>query len=338
MEICDMGVWFFRDAPDLYFIVEARNQANVRMVYGSARSVHWFRTETWWNSSPAAMNGKTINLVSATADSTNAWRVWERTNAVYNWHAQAMASDYPRLPLNVLFPANDLLGIANASRAAFGEIQLLGKDFNSDHTLFHEFGHQTYYMNVLGQQQYINSMPAGYMASGTFPLCTDCMSHSLLSSKGEQYGMIEGWADFFEAVAFRNVAPYAGRYDYIADIIENPDNHSFQEAPHLIPTGAGNEVRVASYLYDLYDNDADSVFAESGELLTTDGDAVSPVGSAQARYRNVAKYAFGGHTDWGLTTYWFNKIKPTLSAAELVQHCKILVKNKLNLAEPACTQ
>lgn len=65
---------------------------------------------------------------------------------------------------------------------------------------------------------------------------------------------------------------------------------------------------------------------------------MNPVGSAQTRYRNVARYTFGGSTDWGLTSYWFNKIKPSLTQEGVAQHCAILVRNKLNLSEPACAQ
>ncbi|RTR22108.1 hypothetical protein [Deinococcus radiophilus] len=318
MQICDTGNWFSRDAPDLYFILETRNSTGLTETHGTFARRHWWRTGTWWNTSPAAMQGLNVTVRGTNAEAELARRVWQKVNDVSNWHAQAMANDYGRFSVDVLYPASDYLGVAT-SRAAYKQIQLVYAHGTNDSVLFHEYGHEVYYRQLFGSTLYESYNTA---TSATYPTCGGCIGHSLEKDIGPEAAMIEGWADFFEAVTTDNVPNAAS--EGIAYWVEYPDRYP------SVPTGPGSELRVASFLYDLYDADLEGYYNE------WDDDALKPAGGPQQRFRNVAQYANNLPVSAEFKQMWFQNIKPTLDPNSLSVVCGILRSATLGSIDPAC--
>ncbi|MFC6619752.1 hypothetical protein [Deinococcus radiophilus] len=240
--------------------METRNSTGLTETHGTFARRHWWRTGTWWNTSPAAMQGLNVTVRGTNAEAELARRVWQKVNDVSNWHAQAMANDYGRFSVDVLYPASDYLGVAT-SRAAYKQIQLVYAHGTNDSVLFHEYGHEVYYRQLFGSTLYESYNTA---TSATYPTCGGCIGHSLEKDIGPEAAMIEGWADFFEAVTTDNVPNAAS--EGIAYWVEYPDRYP------SVPTGPGSELRVASFLYDLYDADLEGYYNE------WDDDALKPAG------------------------------------------------------------
>lgn len=324
MQICDTGNWFTRDAPDLYFILETNNvPVGLTETHGTFARRHWWRTSTWWNTSPGAMNGMTVQVSGANAEAELARRLWHKVNEVYNWNRSAMGDKYSSFPLDVLYPVSTYFGVAKVSRAAIRQMQIVDGDAVVDATIHHEFGHEVYYRQLLGEAQWATYNTATGVA---FPTCGGCMNHNFDMEIGPEAAMVEGWADFFAAVTTRALS--ANSSD--AGLVENPDLWT-QYYPTSIPSGLGNELRVAAYLYDLYDTNADHAYLSRG-----DDDTYQPSGTPQQRYRNVAGYFFNASLSSELQHHWTQRIKPTLTSDGLAAHCTLLRLNTLSSIDAAC--
>jgi hypothetical protein len=123
-------------------------------------------------------------------------------------------------------------------------------------------------------------------------------------------------------------------------------NRNWEPEPNysasIYPTGLGAEIRIATFLWDLWDTNSDT----NSEILNPDNrtkntenvslDPVNPTGSAQQRYRTIATYFLNGSVNWGLKDFWLSKIKPTLSGQNLKDHCTVLRYNTLGAADSSC--
>jgi len=327
MQICDTGNLFSRDAPDLYFIVETRNNIGLTETHGTLARRHWWRTNTWWNTSPSAVNGMTVQVSGSNAEAELARQLWYKINRVYDWNRDAMSAKYAAFPLDVLYPVSTYAGVAPLARAAIRQLQIPYGDANNTTTLFHEFGHEVYYRQMLGAAQWATYDTA---TSFTVPTCGGCLGHGYDTNSGPEAAMVEGWADFFEAVSTGTLG-----YNGPSAWIESPSIY-----PN-IPTGLGNETRVAAYLYDLYDNHAEEVNADGQPRFANtrnDDDNYRPGGLASQRYSAVASYFFNGSLSSELQQNWFQRIKPALSAGQVTEHCVLLLLNTLQAVDRTCPQ
>jgi hypothetical protein len=217
----------------------------------------------------------------------------------------------------VLYPVFTYFGIARVSRAAIGQMQMVYEDANNDDQIFHEFGHEVYYRRMMGDAAYHQAHSCSASAvCKTFPTCGGCIGHSILKDIGPEAAMIEGWADFFEAVAALNVPATNARGTPSYRYIENPSQW-------VLPTGAGSEMRVAAYLWDFFD---DNVFIRD---YVDDYDAVVSTGAPKERYRKVAAYFKDMSLSSELVNVWKTKIKPSLGSTDLLNHQTILNQNTL---------
>ena len=159
---------------------------------------------------------------------------------------------------------------------------------------------------------------------GVFPSCYGCLGHSLLLNSGQEAAMIEGWADFFEAVTTR----------YFPDVsvpsptnIEDPRKYRPANTLH---EGPGVEIWVAAFLWDWYDTPADY---PSG---TDDDNIAVPLNRIQ-RYENIASRFVNVNAESYLSSMWRLRIKPSLTPGEVVLMCGIVKKNTLGSIDPeAC--
>ena len=323
MQICDSGETFSKGKPDLYFILETRNNVGLTETHGTFARRHWWRTNTWNNTSPAAINGMTVRITGSNAEAELARQLWYNVNRVNYWHRSAMSSYYTDFPLDVLYPVSTYQGIAPLARAAIRQIQIPYATATDTSTVFHEFGHEVYYRQLLGGAAWATYNTA---TGAAFPTCGGCLGHSYTTNSGPEAAMIEGWADFFAAVTTRTLG-YSG--DYLT--VEKPDDY------YVVPRGLGNELRVAAYLYDRYDNDTEEFnFDGVPNSSRTDDDYYKTTGTAAERFSKVAKYFFNAPLSSEFQQHWLQRIKPALSASGVVDNCALLRLNTLEGADVAC--
>lgn len=192
-------------------------------------------------------------------------------------------------------------------------MQIIREHAVFDGVLFHEFGHLAYYRKMLGAAQYTSEHACNLSGSCvSFPACGGCVGHEWNKDIGPEAAMMEGWADFFEAVTTRVLNPNTSPS---WSLIENPN--SWKPA-YTIANGPGVEIWVAAYLWDVFDNPGG-----------TDDDPVLPSGNAQQRYNSVASYFVNMPLSSELRHVWVQRIKPTLSPTGLSQHQTALALNTL---------
>lgn len=317
---CDTSTWFDYSKPDVYFIFETRNNIGLTASHGTFIRRHWWRTNTYYNYAAQDLQGMTIQAIGDNAEALNMQRLWAKINSVYDWDRSAFSNMYSSFRADVLYPVFTYWGTAVVSRAAIGQMQMVYGDAHADPAIFHEFGHLAYYRRMMGESAY-NSAHSCNMSSGCvqFPACGGCINHTLSANIGPEAAMIEGWADFFEGVAMTNV-PGAhskyGEYWDISTVMERPTDF------YTLPSGQGNELRVAAFLWDMYDSYAG------------DDENLSHLGDAKARYRHVGGYFANMPLSSELANVWTTRIKPTLATAQRRDYCAALKLNTLGSLYP----
>lgn len=306
----------------MYFIFETRNNIGLTASHGTLIRRHWWRTNTYYNYAAQDLQGMTIQAIGDNAEALNMQRLWAKINAVYDWDRSAFSNMYSSFRADVLYPVFTYWGTAVVSRAAIGQMQMVYGDAHADPTIFHEFGHLAYYRRMMGESAY-NSAHACNMSSGCvqFPACGGCIGHGLLENIGPEAAMIEGWADFFQSVAMTNIPDAHDRYNGATDFsgsMEHP-----QGAYPTLPAGPGNELRVAAFLWDMYDSYAG------------DDENLSHAGDAKVRYRHVGSYFVNMPLSSELANVWATRIKPTLTTTpQRRDYCSALKLNTLGAIFP----
>jgi hypothetical protein len=314
---------------DVYFIFETRNDIGLTASHGTVTRRHWWRTNTYWDftaSQLSALPG--IKAIGDNAEAINTQRLWYKVNRVYDWDRQAFSDVYTSFRLDVLYPVFTYFGASVVSRAALGQVQMVYADANFDDVIFHEFGHEVYYRRMMGEAAYNQAHSCSASAVCTvFPLCGGCIGHSLLANSGPEAGMIEGWADFFEAVTVQHVpatnvwSDEDGNPFFMNTYIENFDRYPW-EGITSIPTGQGVEARVAAYLWDFWDPNLST-------FQIYDNDEVVTIGTAQERYRKVGGYFMNMSISSAFSNVWRTNIKPNLSPTDVQKHRSVLFLNTL---------
>lgn len=316
--------------PDVYFIFETRTQKNVNGTsvadgltasHGTLARRHWWRTGTYYDITQTSRPSK-VTVVGTNAEAKNTQRLWYKVNQVRNWEREATGVSFPA---DVLYPVAAYAGVfgfysADQSRAALGQIQIVYAQALRDDIIFHEYGHLAYYRKVMGASAYNAAHSCNLSATCvSFPTCGGCIGHNFSTDIGPEAAMIEGYADFFEAITTRNIP--GASFGWSA------------EAPQSnYPVGLGSEGRVGNFLWDLWDTSAniDPVYPD------TDNDPVKPSGSAKARYKTIANYFLDGALSWEFKRFWNDNIKTELSGQTLLDHCIVLRFNTLGAADPLC--
>ena len=307
--------------PDVYFIFETRNNTRLTASHGTVTRRHWWRTNTYWDYAPSEFNGKVIRAIGDNAEAINTQRLWHKVNQVYNWDRQAFSDVYSSFRLDVLYPVFTYFGGARVSRAAIGQMQMVYDDANWDNTIFHEFGHEVYYRRMMGESAYNQAHSCSSSAVCTvFPLCGGCIGHSLFKDSGPEAGMLEGWADFFEAIAVQHIPAKHISFS-MNSYIENFDRYGWSGISS-IPSGQGVEARVAAYLWDIWDNN-------SSTPQIYDNDQVVGSGTPQERYRKVGGYFMNMNVSSEFINVWRSRIKPSLNSTDLAKHRSVLILNTL---------
>jgi hypothetical protein len=320
LNICDTSSWFDRSAPDVYFILETRTNNGLTASHGTFTRRHWWRTGTYFNYSPAAIQNMTITVTGANAEARNTQRIWHKTHQVRDWERSATGVTFPA---DILYPVSDYMGIADASRAFIGQMQIVYAHALYDSVLFHEYGHLVYYRNMLGATNYNSGHACNITANCIrFPFCGGCLYHDFSKDIGPEAAMIEGWADFFEALTTR----------HIDGVLEG---WNAERKETYYPAGLGSEVRVANYLWDLWDTTA-SVDPVWPSIESTAEDPISPTGNAQARYKTVLNHFQNMPLSSELRHVWLSRIKPSLNAQGIQNHCAVLRYNTLGAIDSVC--
>ena len=218
-----------------------------------------------WSHGQAAANANNIRGTSIQmAPSTMGFLgratqgIWFRLNQVYNWELSAH-NVYTSFPVDLVYPARDLNNNAR-SRSAVGQIQLIDGDFNSDRTIFHEFGHEVYYRRILGGSTYGSQHRGAVSGRGVYPLCIGELSASIWKEVDGCTGMLEGFAVWFESITTRALG------------VSSIPVRQFD--PEIKPTGSSFGItsavpgRVAQALVDLSDS-----FGSGYTLRDSDNDA-----------------------------------------------------------------
>ncbi len=284
---CDAAVRNNSD-PDPLFKIIGESNKGVSTHYGVLNYRHEWRTGVYYDMNSYEMMGKVIDITATSnANNTKAQRIWYRLNQVHDW-VRSTGSGYNNFPVDVYYPATEY----GTSRAAIGRMFIVAGHATEDNVLFHEFGHEAYYRRMYGESSY----NADYRYStkalqpGVFPSCYGCLGHSLLLNSGQEAAMIEGWADFFEAVTtryFLDVSVELPRF------IEDPRKYRPANTLH---EGPGVEIWVAAFLWDWYDTPADN----GG----TDDDNIAVPLTPQGRYENVASRFVNVNAESYLSSMW----------------------------------
>jgi len=269
----------------------------------------------------------TIQAIGDNAEALNMQRLWAKINSVYDWDRSAFSNMYSSFRADVLYPVFTYWGTAVVSRAAIGQMQMVYGDAHADPTIFHEFGHLAYYRRMMGESAY-NSAHSCNMSSGCvqFPACGGCIGHTYTADIGPEAAMIEGWADFFEGIAMANVPRAHSKYGNllnISTILEDPTES------YSLPSGPGNELRVAAFLWDIYDVEA-MYDPEDGDGDIHDFGALD----VKARYRKVGGYFVNMPLSSELANVWATRIKPTLDVNQRRGFCDALRLNTLGALYP----
>lgn len=318
LPICDTSTIFDHSAPDVYFILETRTNNGLTASHGTFARRHWWRTGTYYNQTAAALKTLTITVLGANAEARNTQRIWHKVNQVREWERTATNLTFP---VDILYPVSDYLGIADESRAALGQIQIVFNHAQHDSVLFHEYGHLVYYRRMMGETAYNNEHACNLSgACASFPPCTGCIGHNMTIDIGPTAAMIEGWADFFEALSTRLVDSAGDGWG--AELMQS-----------YYPTGLGAEARVGNYLWDIWDNGVDP-FANSDP---TGKDLVSPAGTANVRYAAIIHHFRNMPLTSGLQNVWSIRIKPSLSSQGIQNHCAVLRHNTLTAIDSVCS-
>lgn len=320
LPICDTSTIFDTSKPDVYFIFETRTDNGLTASHGTLARRHWWRTGTYYEQTAAMMQNMTITVVGANAEAKNTQRIWHKVNQVRNWEHTATGFHFRS---DILYPVYNYGGIANASRAAVGQMQIVWDDALRDDILFHEYGHLVYYRRMLGEASYNVEHACNISANCTsFPPCDGCIGHNYELYIGPIAAMIEGWADFFEAVTTRNVDGAEPGWD------AEPKSHPVW----TYTNGLGNEARVGAYLWDIWDNGT----SPGRNLEPTLVDPVSPEGTPQERYARIINHFRNMSLTSTLKSVWISRIKPSLVEGELDDHCTVLSYNTLNSIDSVC--
>jgi hypothetical protein len=310
--------------PDIYFIFETRTQKNVNgssvgdgltATHGTIARRHWWLTGTYYDVTPTSRPvGVAVSVVGVNAEARNTQRLWHKINQVRNWE-RAQVTPFS-FPVDILYPVSTYVGIAPLSRAFIGQVQVVYDQALDDDILFHEYGHEVYYRRTMGQVNYNFGYNCNFAATCfSPPLCGGCLWHDGSKNIGPEAAMIEGWADFFEAVALYNIPNNNGGATYY--VVEDPRCCTWNNKP--VASGVGAEFRVAAYLWDLYDG------IDSFEPV----DQIDGLGN----YKKIAAYM--NQPSWAesseLKQIWLENIEPSLNADLQEKHCRLMIYNTLGI-------
>ena len=319
---CDAAVRNNSDPDPLFKVIGGSNKG-LSTHYGLLNYRHEWRTDVYYDQNSYEMRGKVIDVTSTKgANNVGAQRIWYRMNQVYDWVKSIGSSGYNNFPVDIYFPAQDGGGVAT-TRATVGRIMVVPGHSTRDDILFHEFGHEAYYRRMYGESDYVSKYKSSTktLQPGVFPSCYGCLGHTYYKSSSRDAAMVEGWADFFEAVTTREIPGITRSYRYI----EDPNKYS-----SYLPLEYGEnvEIWVAAFLWDWYDTPDDN----GG----TDDDNIAVPFDSRGRYENVASRFVNVYPVSYLSSMWRLRILPSLKPekGEVVLMCGILKKNTLGSIDP----
>lgn len=294
--------------------LDGSGSTGIFMTTGNGRTISWSKSIRSWSGAFSAdsIRGQVIKMSEgADSFSLSTQRLYFRVNQVYNWERKfpKPGQTFDRYRVEVYFPYGGAGGLSN-----YGVINYPDGFAYYDAGIFHEFGHQVYYLRMLGLSEY------NQRRNGT-PFCPGSLGWLLWEEGDGCSGLLEGWAVWFENIAAAKLNTYPGR-----SIETNRWSEDDKASSYGVP---GN---IAGYLWDTSDH-----HGSDPDIPNSDGDLVVNTDSLDARYKRVAdrfdRSRFGAITD--MREVWGYEIKPDLEAVggtACNNHHRTLLKNYMAMA------
>ncbi len=319
---CDWGAWWDYSGPDIYFIVESKDNHEIgvwnilapiyNFTYSVATGTNWDTTATSFNASFNAGN----------SDSENALWLYRMVQMAEDYNVAAGGAGATYFPMRTSWPSRTL-GVVNNSFAALGKLEIFGPHWLIPYIAWHEFGHELMYRT---------SNPSQFMYTydqGAFTIFFPNFawgSHNYNDKQHFELAYNDGFANYF----------YVLMQDYYNFDFNQyaSDSYYFRECSNitavlpLIPekicdayrSGDENESRVSTFLYR-YTQEV---------LVPANGNigAQSAFGLIRSKLWNV------GYYNTNLSTAWNNWLKVTLPSANpyLIKTKKIATETFFSLA------
>ena len=318
----DGGVvsWPFSCSSFLRFEVQAQPanrivDGGIKMTTGSGGIVVWAKRldAATGNLTADNIRGKNVNITAgASAFGQKSQRVFFRARQVWGWERTIpkRGSRFSYV-VEIYYPYGGSGGLSN-----IGVISYPDSFTFYDPGIFHEYGHQAYYLRVLGLSQF------NQLRNKT-PLCFGSLTWTLWTEGEGCVGMLEGWAVFFENVATDKFNTASGR---------PIETNRYDPKPSDGPTSIGTPGNVAGYLWDITDD-----HGSNPDLNDFDNDLVVYTNqSIEKRFERTGNFFYNQPENANFKTIWDANFKPALRATGTckTQEFPTLLKNKMLLGCP----
>jgi hypothetical protein len=253
MPSCDFGAFWDYSRPDIYFMIQSIDAYQIGvwniftpLLYASTYAV---RTGTFWDTTA---NTFAVNLVAGNSDSENAMWLLNMVQLAQNYNVAAGGDGSSYFPVRITWPSrlnfcaweqmtNVCLAFGptqSTSFALISKMEILGREWSSTYTAWHEFGHE---------MMYRTSNDAGYQLAyfrGPHEILQIIPQfafggHNLTEQQNPTLAYNEGFANYF----------YVMLQDHYG--IPSP-NYGFRDCNSSFcayPSGNENESRVSTFLY-----------------------------------------------------------------------------------------
>ena len=306
----------FGCADALYVRVQGQSDQGVEIVTGSDEGGYptliWSKTvkaETGKVLTAGGLSGETVQLSTPEANTAarTAQQVYVLVERARQWEMSTHnLYKSATFPVSVVYPDRNFLF---GPRAHYGRMYI--KSGSSEYTIYHEFGHEVYYRRMLGEKSYMREYrQAVGLNQPSMPLCAGYLNGwTRWESQERCEAMLEGFADWFQAVYFSAAVSQRTNYEYDVPINDLGDS---------VP---GN---VGAFLWDITDLGAGNKTIED-----IDNDEVRVSGNAAQRYARVASHFREANTNIDFAFIWKNRIKRDSPAGQISYYCKVAKRNTI---------
>lgn len=257
------------------------------------------------------IRGRNVSIaIGANAFSQKSQRLFWRVHQAWNWERTIpKRGSLFNYVVEIFYPYGGAGGLSNIGVISYPDAFTF-----SDVGIFHEYGHQAYYLRMLGPDQF-NSQRNGIVG------CLPALGWVLWSNGEGCAGMLEGWAVFFENVASDRFNTNPGRSVEINRYDPDPND------PFATVGAVGN---VAGFLWDISD---DHGIGSNLDLEDFDNDLIVNTNqSIESRFEQTGNYFYNLPVNTNFGVVWSRNIAPRLRGTGMCDaHERTAFRNRMLL-------
>ena len=288
--------WPFNCSSFLRFEVQAQPanrvvDGGIKMTTGGGGIVIWAKTvdPATGNLTADNIRGTTISIAQGvSAFSQKSQRVFFKVHQAWNWERKIpKRGSVFNYVVEVYYPYGGSGGLSN-----IGVINYPDSFTFYDVGIFHEYGHQAYYLRMLGPSEFNNQR-------NRTPICQGSLTWVLWKSAEGCVGILEGWAVFFENVASDRFNTNPGR---------SVEINRYDPDPGDGYTNIGTPGNVAGFLWDITDD-----HGSNPDLNDFDNDIIVNTNqSIESRFEQTGNYFYNLPVITNFGVVWDRNIAPKL--------------------------